>query len=351
MEKNVIKVKKDKVMSLLEQVDNSMIPDGAFNRIASRALDSENGSLIKFHTFDNDKVAKIANNMPEINRATRSLGRRNTQTTNRLMTLTMLSGTSPFQVIKQCLAQIENKRNAIKENRYKIMRERLEVERIQKNIINTEEEIDDLKKFIDQNITEEKYKEYKNELEMLEIDLVGLKIDLEEKTSGLSDSMLYIEGALKDIASFQSSYDQVRRNNNIPKDWDEKDLEEAEVLHHLRMAFLHAYRDVMAHGRLGIGTLEYLQQFGVHPSQAALDTKKFVAKIDSKIINQKRNPITGKSTDVSLNDSVELDYEEDLEKWLDEMVKKNSDKYKKVMKRIGLENLHEDWYMYTENKE
>ena len=263
--------------------------------IVTRATDSP----LQLHVFDEDKIAKIAAGMPEIHRATRAFGRRNTQTTNRLMTLTMLADASPYRVIRQCLAQIENKREAIKEARFKILKSRNRIKSYKKKL---EVETDEIAKEL-------------------------LEIKLEEKLSGLADSILYVEGALKEIASFQSSYQQICRNKGLPEDWDEEDMEKAEVEHHLRIAFLHAYRDLMAHGRLGMGTLEYLQQFGVHPQIAFEQTVKY---IDSTQDNG-------------------ADYEH-LECWLDDRVEENKENYRMVLNRIGIETLYETWYQYKEDE-
>ena len=99
------------------------------------------------------------------------------------------------------------------------------------------------------------------------------------------------------------------------------------VEHHLRMGFLHAFRDVMAHGRLGMGTLEYLQQMGVHPQEAFEKTVDYI------------NSVQGKDQ--------ENDYEH-LECWLDDRVKENKENYKQVLKRIGIDELYETWYQYKE---
>ena len=51
-------------------------------------------------TMTPDKIAKIAERMVEIDRANKSLGRKNTQTTNQLMTVTMLTD-SPDRRLRQ----------------------------------------------------------------------------------------------------------------------------------------------------------------------------------------------------------------------------------------------------------
>ena len=252
--------------------------------------------LGKFFTFNEEKIQKIADEMPAINRALRVFGRKNTQTTNKLMTLTMLAGTSPYRVIRQCLAQIENRRNALKEARFKLLKDRIKLEKLEKEL----DQIEDKNSY-----------DYKMKL-----------IRKEELLSRIADSSLFIEGALKDIASFQSAYKQICKAHNIPEDWDEKDMEQAEIKHHIRMAFLLGYRDIMAHGRLGMGTLEYLQQFGIHPNRALNEIVEYV-------------------------NSCQEDYD-GLEIFLDRMYEKYKDEYKKVLKRLGISNLYDDWYMYLE---
>jgi len=271
-----------------------------FSRITTRAVDN----LFKFHTFDETKIAKIAEAMPEINRATRSFGKQNTQTMSRLMTLTMLADSSPFRVIRQCLAQIENRRSAIKENRFKLLKDKITLEKKKKELEK------DLDKF------DRKLKE----------------IEVEELTSKIADTALYIEGALKEIGLYQSTYKQICKSKGIPENWDEEDVEKAEVEHHLRMAFLHGYRDILSHGSLGMGTLEYFQQFGVHPQVAK-------AIIEGYIISIKRENLSKK-----------VDYDS-LEDFLDKAVDLFKSEYKKVLKRLGLNSLYETWCLYKEVKE
>ena len=66
-------------------------------------------------TITPEKMQKITKRMVEVERANNTLGRKNTQTTNQLMTLTMLTD-SPYRRLRQILAQIENKTNALRSN-------------------------------------------------------------------------------------------------------------------------------------------------------------------------------------------------------------------------------------------
>ena len=323
----------NQVKDLTTQIDNLFDKSDKMTQIATRAVDPKNTSLAKFHIFTEDKIAKIANMMPEINRATRTLGRKNTQATNKLMTLTMLSDVSGYRMLRQCLAEIEKCRSALKENRFKILKKRIKLEKLQSDKDYLISQQEDLILLIEDPQTNDSFdiRKAKKESNDIRFKIMEYDIKIEEIASGISDSMLYIEGCLKDISSFQSSYEQIRKNNNIPENWDEKDAEEAEVRHHIRLAFLHGYRDIMSSGRLGMGTLEYLQQFGIHPHTA------------TKIITDYINYNFKKMEDGEIPDY------NNLNDFLNTMEEEFKDSHKKVLERIGIDTLNDDWFMYRED--
>ncbi|WP_035242140.1 hypothetical protein [Desulfobacter vibrioformis] len=200
--------------------------------------------LLTLHNITSPKIiAKINAGMPEIHRATQNFGRQNSQTTGRLMSLTMLTAGSPYRMLRQCLAEIAKRRKALNEVYYDLKIDEIKATRLSKS----DDEID--------IIMAEK-----------------LKMKIEESRTA-------IQGALKDIASFIDAYDQIRDANNIRKDWDEVDFEKAETEHHLRTIFQHGYRDVMMNGRLGAGTLEYAEQFGLHPQILLNEAGQYVASV------------------------------------------------------------------------
>ena len=81
-----------------------------------KALQKSVGGLT---TITDEKLAVIAEKMVEIDRANHTAGRSNTQNTNQLMTLTMMTD-SPYRRLRQCLAQIERKRASLDESYYKL---------------------------------------------------------------------------------------------------------------------------------------------------------------------------------------------------------------------------------------
>ena len=286
----------DKYSTLPAQIDKLIDKSNAINQIATRAASDDMTALAIFRTFDAPALAQIGEQMQEINRASRVFGRKNSQMTNKLMTLTMLQDTSPYRVMRQCVAEIENRRTAVKEAVFRLKRQRVELQQMLENI--------------------EALADHQREL---------MQIDIEEVASKIEDSMLYLEGAFKDIASFQSAYIQVRDNNGIPDLWDEADFEEAEPTSHVRFAFLLAYRNAMSAGRMDAGTLEYLHQFGVHPREAWNEVNAYIQRADKE----------------------QHGYEE-FETWLDDMQEKFGENYKKSMARIGLTNIVDDIAVYKE---
>ena len=87
---------------------------------------NDSGNLLKIHqsvnglaTMTTDKIEKVAERMVEIDRAINTLGRKNTQTTIQMMTLTMLSDT-PYRRLRQCIIEINKKRDALEESYYRL---------------------------------------------------------------------------------------------------------------------------------------------------------------------------------------------------------------------------------------
>lgn len=77
-------------------------------------------------TITDEKLALIASKMPEIDRANHTAGRSQTQTTNQLMSLTMMSD-SPYRMMRQCLSQIDRKRGALEEAYFKMKKKSIQI--------------------------------------------------------------------------------------------------------------------------------------------------------------------------------------------------------------------------------
>ena len=326
-------------LNLAEKADTQLTAlldkNNIFNKITTRAVDG-NVLMPQFHVFDENKLTTIADRMPEINRAVRSLGRKNTQVTNRLMTLTMLNGISPMRIVRQCLSEIENRRQAIKENRFKLAESYVKLNKIRYEISKLEKREIELNKLI---FEAENKEPLEDELVQLRFTLDLSKIKMEKLITSIHDAMVYMEGALKDVASFQSSYLQIIKNKGLPENWDESDLEKAEVEHHIQMGFLLLFRDLLVSGRIGMGTIEYLGQFGIHPMVGSELVAEYIQNRAGGLEKFKQDE------NATLSDLMDID---DLHSFLEAMSERFKDEYKKVLKQIGVETLTEDWYMYKE---
>ena len=247
---------------------------------------SQSLALLKDSSFNLDSKAleKIANRLPEIHRAMNTAGRRNTQTTSQLMTLNM-AGDEPYRHLRQILAQIEKKKVALEEAAFKLKKEELVKEKL-------------LKK--------------NDEMSLLRI---------AQMDCGLERSRVYVEGAVKEIGMFQDAYDEIREAHGIPDNWDERDAEKAEIRHHIKMGFRTAFQEVMAHGMIGRGSSEYLEQFGIHPQAARKHLFDYV-KNNEKLLEEGGEP------DI-----------ENFHNFLDAMADKYNDAHKLAMKRIGLKSI------------
>jgi hypothetical protein len=117
--------------------------------------------------------------------------------------MTMLSD-SPYRQMKQCLAQIDQKRNAITETYFKIKKNKIRIT---------------------------KWEESDNEIDA---------VRAEEARVAMEQGKVVAENVMKEIGMYQDIYDQIRTAHNIPIDWDEEDFETQEIQHALRMAFRQA---------------------------------------------------------------------------------------------------------------
>ena len=141
----------------------------------------------------------------------------------------------------------------------------------------------------------------------------------EAKVIKLKHTITMIEnkanGSLKDIAILMDAYDSLKKNNDIDN-WSEVDFEQEETAHHIRRGFELLYRNLIEYGRGKEGTLEYLQQYGVHVQLAIAEVSGYIELVNAMIESGERM--------TSLH----------LEDFLDEMKDKYSSNADKVSKRL-----------------
>ena len=219
-------------------------------------------------------AARVAEKLPEIDRATRAFDRNNSQTTLSMMTLTMLNGHSPYRMLRQITAEVEKRKMALSEAQVSHAEKRVE-------ILDLEGQ--------DDVVAEAKLKAARHGLVMLENK---------------------INGSIKDIATLIDSYENIKAKNEIDE-WDEEAFEREEKRHHVRRGFELMYRNLMDGGRASTSTIEYMQQYGVHPQVAMTEVQGYLKITAQRIAN------------------LEVLHSNDLEDFLDKMADKyyqNADK-------------------------
>ena len=246
-------------------------------------------------TITPEKMQKISERMVEMERASNSLGRKNTQTTNQLMTLTMLTD-SPYRRLRQILTQIERKKEALQSTYFKHQKLQLDIK----------------------------------EWEVEDTELSRIKVS--EARSGMESGKKYIEGALKEIGIFQDVYEEIRDNNDVPILWDEEDAELDEIRHHIRQAFRQSHRDMILSGSISQGNAEYLEQYGIHLQTARNFIAQYIAGVE-KLINEE-----GKMPNI-----------DHLYEFFDKCVEVFGEEYIKVMNHIGITELVRSEWLFKGN--
>lgn len=201
--------------------------------------------------------------------------RNNSQSTLTAMTVTMLNGQSPYRMVRQTLSEINTRMAALMEAQVKY-------EELTKELLDLEEKAD------------------KSAVDKAKIKLLKYSID---KTATLA------KGAQVDISIMVEAKEAIEKNHNI-SNWTEADYEEAEKKHHIRRGFELLYRNLIELGRGKDASLEYLQQYGVHPQMALVEVKKYIQAVDEAVAKAMED------NNIMVSD--------DLEIFLDNM----SDKYK-----------------------
>jgi hypothetical protein len=262
---------------------------------------SEEKSLVLSETLVNDLIpnttisaealTKICDRLPELHRAKGAVGRRNSQTTSTLMTMTMLAD-SPYRQMKQCLSQIDNKRNALIEAHFKTKKNKIKIE---------------------------KWEDSENELD---------KVRAEEARVNIEQMRSSAENAMKEIGMYQDIYDEIRTSHGIPVDWDEEDFESSEIENAIRMGFRQAIQNLMSTGKIAVSTVEYWEQFGIHPMVGEKLTRDYMASVDKEITNGKLPSV------------------QSMHVFLDQMVETFKDEHKHSLKRIGVDAIVNHAYIY-----
>ena len=235
-------------------------------------------------------VALVNEFLPELDEKTKFFDRNNSQSTLSMMSLTMLNGHSPLRMLRQVLAETEKRKMALAEAQVSHAKALKNIEKLQEKVfLNPDNKIASAK---------------------LRAAFVGIE-SMESK----------INGSFKDIATLITAYNNLKENYGI-EDWTEEEFEESEKKHHVRRGFELMYRNLMDGGRASTSTIEYMQQYGVHPQVGFVEVQGYIAVVN-ELISKKQIP-----------------HSNHLEEFLDAMADKYYKESNKTTQRIfGKENI------------
>ena len=109
----------------------------------------------------------------------------------------------------------------------------------------------------------------------------------------------------------------------------DENLENEEKKHHVRRCFELMYRNILDGGRVSTSTIEYMQQFGVHPQICQKEVQGYIAYTDDRIRGG------------------EILHANDFEEFLDEMGNKYWEGADKTSERLfGKKNFANKDFMY-----
>ena len=188
-----------------------------------------------------------------------------------------------FKNIRQISAEINRKKSALNEAKWKYVRSEVEVQKLQEQIADPD---------------------------LGHWEKIELQIDLAEKQEGLAEGTAYIEGAMKDILALNELYEEL---TDKFEGFTESDFELEESKSHLKRSLVQCIRDVRQSGSITKGEQEYLEQIGVNPSKMQMRIREYVQdeanadNWDASLLHEFVDNVTNELIDVLQVDKIKMD--------------------------------------------
>ena len=199
-------------------------------------------------------VALVNEFLPELDEKTKFFDRNNSQSTLSMMSLTMLNGHSPLRMLRQVLAETEKRKMALAEAQVSHAKALKQIDKLQEKVF-------------------------------LEPDNKIAQAKLRAAFVGIESMESKINGSFKDIATLITAYNNMKENFGV-EDWTEEEFEDSEKKHHVRRGFELMYRNLLDGGRASTSTIEYMQQYGVHPQVGFVEVQGYIAVVNELISKQ-----------------------------------------------------------------
>ena len=90
------------------------------------------------------------------------------------------------------------------------------------------------------------------------------------------DGRVHVEQAIKEIGMYQDAYDDIVEHFGL-QNWDEVDMENADITYNLRRCFFQSLRSCRQIGYINEPNQEWLEQLGINPSFVQFEMLQFLA--------------------------------------------------------------------------
>ncbi len=289
-----------------------------FHKMTTRA-GHENFSMV---TIDDARMHDIAERMDEINRGLNAFSKTNTQFVSLALTL---SEVTPERNIRQIHAQIESKRGALSEAQFRLLKQQNDLKR---KLIRREEilatEVGEGKKYIN--------------IDYRSLDVERIEIDIEEIKAKMVDGRVHVEQAIKEIGMYQDAYADIVESFQL-QDWDEKDMEHADVGYNLRRCFLQSLRSCRQIHYINEPNQEWLEQLGINPSFVQYEMLSFL-ETERKVMEDMMKKGDGFGDDMTA-----------VDEFVDHLVEKYAEAPIIQIKKRGLKTAHYDRWSFIDSKQ
>lgn len=188
-----------------------------------------------------------------------------------------LSHFSPYNNMRQIAAEIANRKAALNDAKWRSVEAEIKLRKLQEKL--SKEGID-----------------YWDE--------VDTKIEILKIKESMAEGASYIEGAMKDILTLNSLYEQLKERVS---GFTEYDIEKEELRSHLKRSISQCIRDVREIGSISKGEQEYLEQIGVNPTKMQVLLRRYVKdeeKVESWDISIMHSFVDGVVEDLVKNHKI-----------------------------------------------
>jgi len=287
-----------------------------FHSIATRA-GSEEFSMV---TIDDEKLNVIASRMDEFNRGLNAFSKTNTQLVSLGLTL---SEATPERNIRQIHAQVESKRGALSESQFRLLKQQNDLKRKLLRL----NEIDESQVGKSAKYPTEEHKK---------LDIERIEIDIEEIKSKMVDGRVHMEQAIKEIGMYQDAYDDIIKTFGL-ENWDEEDMEQADIDYNLRRCFLQSLRSCRQIHHINEPNQEWLEQMGINPSFIQFEMLQFL-DTEQKVMKEMMEKGEGFGDDMSA-----------VDEFIDHLVKKYYDAPINRIKSRGMSTAKYDKWLFKDD--